>query len=149
MSAEGESPPESAPELVIFVGLQGSGKSTYYAGHFSPTHLHVSKDAMPRSAKKDKLQTRMIEEALSVGRSVVVDNTSPIPAVRAPLVELARRHGARVVAIFFDCSVKTCVERNRQREQGRVPDAVIYITARKLKPPTVEEGFGEVHLVTT
>ena len=147
MSGDRASPPEAAPELVIFVGLQGSGKSTYYASHFSSTHLHVSKDAMPRSAKKDKIQTRMIEEALSAGKSVVIDNTSPLPAVRAPLVELARKHGARVVAIFFDCALKTCVERNRQREQGRVPDAVIYIAARKLKPPPTEEGFDAVHVV--
>lgn len=104
---------------------------------------------MPRSAKKDRLQAQMIDEALSAGKSVVVDNTSPVLAVRAPLIELARKHGARVVAIFFDCAVKICVERNRQREQGRVPDAVIYVTARKFKPPIPEEGFDEVRVVSS
>jgi predicted kinase len=28
-------------ELIIFVGLQGAGKSTYYCAHFAQTHDHV------------------------------------------------------------------------------------------------------------
>jgi len=31
-------------EAIIFVGLQGSGKTTYYQEHFATTHVHVSSD---------------------------------------------------------------------------------------------------------
>jgi predicted kinase len=31
-------------ELVIFIGLQASGKSTFYHERFARTHVHVSKD---------------------------------------------------------------------------------------------------------
>ena len=47
------------PELVIFVGLQASGKSTWYRSHYAVTHEHVSKDLYPRSAKKQKISRAM------------------------------------------------------------------------------------------
>jgi predicted kinase len=90
----------------------------------------------------------MIEEALGAGRSVAVDNTNPTPAVRAPLVEIGRRYGARVIACYFQTAAKEAVVRNRLREgKARVPDVVIYVTARKIVPPTLEEGFDEVRLI--
>jgi predicted kinase len=96
---------------------------------------------------RDARQRQMIEEALRAGRSVAVDNTNPTPLVRAPLVELARRHGARVVACYFPITAKDAVARNRLREgKARVPDVVIYVTARKIVPPSLEEGFDEVRL---
>ena len=36
-------------ELVILVGLQASGKTTFYRRRLSGTHRHVSKDNFPRS----------------------------------------------------------------------------------------------------
>jgi predicted kinase len=136
------------PELIIFVGLQGSGKSTYFAANFAATHVHVSKDRMPNARNRDATQAVMIAEALEQGRSVVVDNTNPTPAVRAPLIALGKRHGARVSAYYFEVPAKTAVARNRQREgKARVPDVAIFVTAKKLKPPAFDEGFDEVRVI--
>jgi predicted kinase len=136
------------PELIIFVGLQAAGKSTYYREHFAATHVHVSKDLMKKSRRKDPRQDRMIGDALSAGRSVVVDNTNATPAARAPLIAIGRRHGARVVAYFFETTVKDAIARNHLREgKARVPDVAIYITARKLVPPSFEEDFDEVRVI--
>ena len=137
------------PELVIFVGLPGSGKSTYYFANFAATHAHVSKDLMKSARSLDRKQTAVIESALSSGRSVVVDNTNPSGAIRGPLIAQGRRHGARIIAYYFDCSVKTALLRNQQREEGRgrVPKVAIFVTKKKLQPPTLSEGFDEVHVV--
>ena len=44
--------------------------------------------------------------------------------------------------------VKTAVARNRQREgKARVPDVAIFTTAKKLRPPTFQEGFDEVRVI--
>jgi predicted kinase len=135
-------------ELIIFVGLQASGKSTYYRTHFAATHVHVSKDLMKNARDKDMQQRRMIEEELAAGRSVVVDNTNPTPIVRAPLIGMGRRHGARVIAVFFETVVKDAVARNQLREgKERVPNVAIYVTARKLVRPSLEEGFDEVRII--
>ena len=136
------------PELIIFVGLQGSGKTTYYQQNFAATHVHVSKDLMKTVRNRDAQQLQMIDAALGAGQSVVVDNTNPTPAIRQPLIEMAKRHGARVAAYHFDVPVKVAVARNRQREgKARVPDVAIFVTAKKLKPPTFQEGFDEVRVI--
>ncbi len=137
------------PDLVIFVGLQASGKTTYYRDHFAATHVHVSKDLMKNARDRDTKQRLLIEKAFAAGKPVVVDNTNPTPAARAPLIALARRCGARVIGYFFDVPVKVAVERNRAREgKARVPDVAIYVTSKKLVAPKFEEGFDEIHVVT-
>lgn len=136
------------PELIIFVGLQASGKSTYYHAHLAATHVHVSKDLMKNARNRDAKQIEMIEEALAQGRSVVVDNTNPTPAIRAPLIASGKRHGARVVAYYFETTVKDAVARNRQREgKARVPDVALFVSAKKMVPPGVAEGFDEIRVV--
>ncbi len=135
-------------ELVIFVGLQAAGKSTYYFAHMTATHVHVSKDLMKNTRDRDARQEREIAAALTAGRSVVVDNTNPTPAVRAPLIALGRQHGARIVACYFQTTVKDALVRNRAREgTARVPDVALFTTARKLVPPAEEEGFDEVRVI--
>jgi predicted kinase len=136
-------------ELIILIGLPGAGKSTYFRAHFASTHAHVSKDLMPNARRRDDRQERDIEAALAAGKSVVVDNTNPSREVRAPLIALGRRHGARIVAVYFETDVRTAIMRNRQREgRARVPDVAIFATRKKLVPPTLEEGFDEVRVIT-
>jgi len=131
-------------DLIILIGLPASGKSTYYREHFAGTHVHVSKDLLPRGGRQEPL----IEKALKAGKSVVLDNTNPSAAIRAPLIALGRRHGARIIGYFFDTDVKTALVRNRQREgKARVPDVALFVTKKKLAPPSYDEGFDEIHVI--
>jgi predicted kinase len=136
-------------ELIVLVGLPGSGKSTYFRDHYAATHAHISKDLWPSARRRDDRQEREIERALAAGQSVVVDNTNPTVDVRAPLVAIGKRHGARIVAIYFDVDVRTAIMRNRQRAgKARVPDVAIFTTKKKLVPPAAAEGFDEVRVET-
>ncbi|HEX6161658.1 MAG TPA: ATP-binding protein [Thermoanaerobaculia bacterium] len=135
-------------ELVLLVGLQASGKSTYYRDRLAETHVLVSKDLMPNNRNRDVRQLALIEAALAEGKSVAVDNTNPTPAVRAPLIALGKRYNARVIACYFETNVKDSVVRNRRREgRARVPDVAIFSTAKKLVPPAFAEGFDQVHVI--
>jgi predicted kinase len=132
-------------ELVIFVGLQASGKSTFFHERFAATHEHVSKDLFRNNRNPNRRQAQLIEDALEEGRSAVVDNTNPTPEDRRPLVRLGHEYGAKVLCYFFEASVRECLRRNAMREgKARVPDVAIYTTAKKLLAPSTEEGFDEV-----
>jgi predicted kinase len=132
-------------ELVIFVGLQASGKSAFFGERFAATHEHVSKDLFRNNRNPNRRQAQLIEAALEAGSSVVVDNTNPTVEDRLTLIELSRGFGARVVGYYFDSTVRQCVERNRRRAgKDKVPDVAIYVTASKLEHPSYSEGFDEL-----
>lgn len=87
--------------------------------------------------------------ALAEGRSVIVDNTNPTAAIRAPLIALARANGAEVVGYFFRTDAADALRRNRTREGWqRVPDVAIFATRKTLEPPAYDEGFDRLFEVT-
>jgi predicted kinase len=137
------------PECAIFIGLPASGKTTFYQHRFAGTHQHISKDLWPSAANKDRRQTELIRQALATGVSVVIDNTNPSLADRAPLIAIAREYGARVLGYYFTATTREAVGRNRGREgKARVPDVAIFTTAKRMVRPTLEEGFDELYTVT-
>ncbi|QEH36327.1 hypothetical protein OJF2_48880 [Aquisphaera giovannonii] len=135
-------------EVVLFVGLQGSGKSTFYRERFAGTHVHVSKDNFRSNRRPHRRQMALIEGALDEGRSVVVDNTNATVEDRAAIIAAARAHGASVIGIVFEAPLADCLERNGRRAgKQRVPDAAIFATRKRLRPPTMAEGFDQLRRV--
>ena len=134
-------------ELVILCGLQASGKTTFRRERF-PAHVVVSKDLLRNKPRKEERQRRLVTEALAAGHSVVVDNTNPAPDDRAPLVEIGRRFGARIIGFYFETDFIVSVDRNSSRT-GRelVPLVGLVDTAHRLRPPTLGEGFDELWVV--
>ena len=110
---------DMAAELVIFVGLQASGKSTFFRERFAADYEHVSKDLFHNNRNRNRRQKKLIVAALEAGRSVVVDNTNPTVEDRRPLVELGREFGARIVGYYFEPAVRGCLARNARREGCR------------------------------
>ena len=135
-------------QLVIFVGLQASGKSTFYHAHFAETHKLVSKDLLRNNKNRSRRQTQLIKEALETGQSVVVDNTNPTVEERASLIELGCMYGTEIIGYYFESLVSQCRERNQQRlGKKRVPDGAIYATIKKLQRPSYNEGFHQLFYV--
>jgi predicted kinase len=137
-----------ALELVVLVGLQASGKSTFFHERFAATHDHVSKDLFRHNRDRNRRQEQLIRVALGAGRSVVVDNTNPTVEDRLTSIRLGREFGARIVGYFFESDTHESLRRNDRREgRARVPAVAIFATAKKLKPPSPEEGFDELFRV--
>ena len=134
-------------DCVILIGLPASGKSTFYRQRLAATHDLVSKDAMRNNRQPQRRQEQLIEKALADGRSVVVDNTNPRVADRAPIIAIARRLGANVAGYYFPAEAQVALRRNRARQgPDRVPDVAIFVAKKRLEPPTYAEGFD--HLFT-
>jgi predicted kinase len=129
-------------ELIVFSGLQASGKTTFYRERFAATHVHISKDAWPNARKKEERQRRLIDEHLRAGTPVVVDNTNPTPLEREPLIAIARELGARVSSYVFVVTVEEALRRNALRDgRARVDDVGIFAVAKRLVLPDPAERF--------
>lgn len=104
---------------------------------------------MRHNRKPQRRQEQLIEAALSAGRSVVVDNTNPRVADRAPMIAAARRHGAQVAGYVFTTEAADALRRNRARTgRERVPDVAIFATRKRLELPTFGEGFDRLYTVS-
>jgi predicted kinase len=135
-------------ELAILIGVPASGKSSFVRARLALTHRHVSGDLLGHGRSRAGRQRALIEEALSAGRPVVVDNINATAAERAALIGLGRAHGARIVGYYFESAVQEAVTRNRRRVgTERVPDVAIYVAARRIEPPSAAEGFDALYRV--
>lgn len=135
-------------DVVILMGLQATGKSAFCRERFAESHILVSKDRFRNATRPQARQMRVLNEALGISRSVVVDNTNPTRKDRAPLIEAARAHGARVIGYYFESKVEECLRRNEGREgRSRVPEVAIYSTIKVLERPSLAEGFDRLHHV--
>ena len=135
-------------EVAILVGLPGAGKTSFYRARLAGSHVHVSKDVIGHGKDAGRRQLELVTQALRERRSVAVDNTNPRAEDRAPLIALARAGGARVVAYVLDTTPKESAARNRTRTgRERVPNVAVFVTAKRLQPPTAAEGFDAVYRV--
>jgi predicted kinase len=131
-------------EILIFIGLQGAGKTTYYNQHFAATHEHVSRDVLGTPER----EAARIDECLAAGRSFALDNTNATRAVRAKLIRQAKAAGFYTIACFFETPVRTAIGRNNHRKDKKpVPVPAILRAAKHLEPPGAEEGFDEIRTI--
>jgi predicted kinase len=139
-----------ALEVVILIGLQGAGKSTFRSQRFAETHAVVSKDLLRDDRRPERRQRLLILAALASGMSVVVDNTNPSVGERASIIDAAHAVGANVRGYFFDSPLPECAARNDLRpERTRVPGVGLFATAKRLVRPSRSEGFGKISTVRT
>jgi predicted kinase len=132
-------------EAVIFVGVQGSGKSSYYKERFFRTHVRINLD-MLRSRHRERL---LLRACLEAKQPFVVDNTNPRAADRARYVQPARAAGFRVVGYYFQAALGEALARNAARPPDEhVPARGVAGTYRALEPPTPAEGFDALYHVT-
>jgi len=135
-------------ECVILIGVPAAGKTSFYRERFAATHDHVSKDLLRNTRQPARRQEQLMAESFSSGRSVVVDNTNATAGTRAPLIRLARTHGAQVTGYYFPADSAAALRRNRVREgRERVPDVAIFAVRKRLEPPAIAEGFDRLFTV--
>ena len=130
--------------IIILMGLQGSGKSTFYKMYLEDSFVRVNLDTLKTRYQEDLL----IKECIKKGESFAVDNTNPTRLERKKYIDIAKTEGYRVVGYFLESKIKDCMARNALREgKARVPDIAIAATSNKLEIPSFEEGFNELYFV--
>jgi predicted kinase len=112
-------------EAVILIGIQASGKSTFFQQRFADTHVRINLDMLKTRRKEETL----VDACIAMRQHFVVDNTSPISWDRARYIPKARAAGFRVIGYYFDSKVEDALRRNSERDGRRI------FQVRPLLPP--------------
>ena len=137
---------ESAPKstMIILMGLQGSGKSTFFAQEFADKGFeHISLDLL----KTRRKEAEVLQDCIDNNKDCVIDNTNPTKADRARYIVPAIHSDFRVVGYFLQSKLADCLERNEKRER-QVPKKGILATFNKIEMPSLDEGFDELNFVS-
>jgi predicted kinase len=131
-------------QLILFVGIPGCGKSTFYKERFFNTHMRISLDLL-NTRNKEK---RFMNLAFTLQQRFVVDNTNVSKADRSSYIAQAKRNHYRVVGYYFDSLLSDCLQRNENRRGNEKIEKVGVITKfKQLQLPSLEEGFDELYFV--
>lgn len=128
-------------ELIILIGLQGAGKSTFYKSYFSDTHLRLNQDML----KTKHRQKILFNACLESKTNTVIDKINVSKEDRAPLIKLAHKHKFKVIAYYFNVPIEEAIQRNNQRNgKAKIPEVGIKGALKKLQKPNFNEGFDRI-----
>jgi bifunctional polynucleotide phosphatase/kinase len=84
--------------MFIFVGMPGSGKSTFYQQKLSPKGwVHVNQDTLKTQAKV----LNAVRIAASSGQSIAIDATNPNPDKRREYIIIAAQYKIPTMILYF------------------------------------------------
>ena len=131
-------------EMVLLIGVQGSGKSSFYKDRFYRTHLRISRDML----KSPSRERRILQVCLDTRQPVAIDNMNLTRQGRADYLRLAHTAGFRAVGYFFQTSVAESLQRNAQRTgPEKIAKPGIFAAHKRLEPPEKTEGFAQLFIV--
>lgn len=129
---------------VLFMGIQASGKSTFFQQRFAATHVRINLD-MLRTRHREE---RLIATCVELEQPFVIDNTNVTRAERQRYLPRLAGAGISVEGYYFRSEVQACAARNQARQESqRVPLAGVLGTHAKLEAPQRDEGFAQLYYV--
>ena len=131
------------PEVVILIGIQAVGKSTFCRQHLYNTHVIINLDTL----KTRHREAQVYASCLRVKFSCAIDNTNLTPNDRHRYIAPARAAGYRVIGYYFQSCVSEALRHNQARRNNRVSDRAILWAHKRLILPTVSEGFDALRYV--
>jgi len=131
-------------QAVIFCGIQGSGKSSFFRERFFDTHVRINMD-MLRTRHREEL---LLRACIDGKAAFVVDNTNPTAADRARYIVPAKAAAFAVIGYYFACNLSEALQRNASRQgSANIPAVGVAGTYKRLQIPALSEGFDQLWYV--
>lgn len=150
-------------KIIMLKGLPGSGKSTWAKEQQKlGSYVRISKDDIRPmlggySSRREKevirIRNRLIEEAIGIRRSVIIDDTNLNPIHERTLSQIAKKLGVKfeINDSFLKISPEECIQRDLHRGEKAVGASVIWDMYYKWVAPesraTLEANFEKPRCV--
>lgn len=128
---------------VLFVGMQGTGKTGFYRRYFSDAYTRIALSELGSRLGEKQL----VADCIAHGVSFVIDAQNLTVADRRRYFESAREAGYRIVGYYFPSTMEESLARaglsrdkNARRRQKKAE--------LRLQMPEYSEGFDELYTVT-
>jgi aryl-alcohol dehydrogenase-like predicted oxidoreductase/predicted kinase len=144
-------------EVVLVTGMPGAGKSTIATDYVARGYVRLNRDERGGSLLD---LARALDDALAGGAThVVLDNTYPTRASRAPVIEIAHRHGLAARCVVVDIAIEDAqrnavgrmlaqhgrlLEPAELARAGNVGPGAQFRWRREAEPPRADEGFDAI-----
>ena len=131
-------------QAVIFIGIQATGKSTFFKEKFFDTHVRINLDLL----KTRHREGLFLKACLQSSQKFVVDNTNPTMEDRKRYIIPAKAARFEIVGYYFESKIADAFRRNKRRPGGRqIPGRGILGTYHRLQAPSLKEGFDKLYYV--
>ena len=131
-------------ELILFIGIQATGKSSFYRERFFRTHVRINGDMLKTRHREELLMRACLEGKIPF----VVDKMNLTRAERAGYIGPAKKAGFKIVGYFFQSQLAAALQRNARRDPAeRIPDAGLGGASAALELPSRGEGFDQLFFV--
>jgi predicted kinase len=131
-------------QLIMFVGIPGCGKSTFYKERFFSSHLRLSLDLLNTRNKEQ----HFLNLAFSLQQRVVIDNTNVLREERSKYIAQAKEKRYEVIGYFFESILSDCLQRNEKRiGKDRIKNVGVIAKFKQMQPPSLYEGFDKLYFV--
>ena len=130
--------------MVLFIGIQATGKSEFYKRYFYKSHIRINLD-MLKTRHRERI---LIEACLAVKQPFVVDNMNLTAAERRQYIDNAKNYGFEVIGYYFKSAINEAIIRNGQREgKEKIPLPALRGAHSKLEIPSMAEGYDKLFYV--
>jgi tRNA uridine 5-carbamoylmethylation protein Kti12 len=131
-------------EMIIFIGIQASGKTSFYKERFFNTHLRISNDLL-KTKNREKL---LLDYCKKTEMPLVIDNTNITRSIREKYIQFSKDIGIPIIGYYFRSDIERSLKWNSCRNgKERIPKVGILGTYKKLETPSIDEGFDKLYFV--
>lgn len=142
-------------EVIIMVGIQGSGKSLL-SKWIQQQNAFMMYDIISRDVEGTmKKCLNKMEKLIQAGHNIIIDNTNPTMKSRKPYIELAKKYGYDVKIINF---TRVCDDYNMAQHNNYyrhlnfgsplIPNVALYKFLKEYEEPDYKEDVDDIIFIS-